>query len=292
MNHQSSRSLSRSWNTHQHQLQSHDHIITQQHQPQSHITIDPLKLVLGQVIDRGTLSVVYKGWYQGQTVAVKVFDFGDNEVTKASMESMKIVFKREVDVWKNLDHPNVTKMIGATMSMTMNSENKNIKSKTESDFCIVSEYVERGSLRSYLLKNHNKKLPMKTVFQFALDIAKGLSYLHSKKLIHFDVKPDNILIDSQYNLKLVDFGGSVFKPLGGLFLLCGEIGTRGYMAPEILSRKLCGHKCDVYSFGICLWEIYNCDIAYPYDAGNNTIDVYKKRPRIPMDCPRPLARLM
>ncbi|KAI3824897.1 hypothetical protein L1987_06370 [Smallanthus sonchifolius] len=141
------------------------------------------------------------------------------------------------------------------MSMMMNSGNKNMKSKIESKLCIVSEYVKGGSLRSYLLKNHDKKLPMKIVFQFALDIAKGLSYLHSKKIIHFDVKPDNILIDDEYKLKLVDFGGSVFSPFWGLFLMCGENGTRGYMAPEILRRKLCGHKCDVYSFGICLWEI-------------------------------------
>ncbi|XP_076904804.1 serine/threonine-protein kinase 54-like [Bidens hawaiensis] len=249
----------------------------ERHRRHSHETIDPLRLVLGEEIGRGAFGVVYRGLYRTQTVAVKVFDLGDKEVTEVSMESMKNGLMREVDIWKNLDHPNVTKMIGTIMSMTTNSRNKSMKSRIKSSFCIVSEYVKGGSLRSYILKNRTKRLPVKIVFQFALDIAKGLSYLHSKRIIHFDVKPDNILIDNQYKLKLVDFGVSVFKPSEGSFLMNGEIGTRGYMAPR---------------FGICLREMYCCDIAYPYDSRNNSIDVYKERPTIPKDCPRSLALLI
>ena len=59
------------------------------------------------------------------------------------------------------------------MFMKTDSKQKNKKSKTESDFCIVSEYLKGGSLRSYLEKNKKKKLPLKIVIQFALDIAKG-----------------------------------------------------------------------------------------------------------------------
>ncbi|KAI3824011.1 hypothetical protein L1987_05458 [Smallanthus sonchifolius] len=272
----------------------HDRIAQQMRheQQQWQETIDPLKLVLGKVIGRGAFGVVHKGSYHGQTVAVKVLDFGDKGVTKASMESMKNDFMKEVCLWQNLDHPNVTKMIGATMSMKTNSGHKNKKSKTESNFCIVSEYVKGGSLRSYLLKNRDKKLPMKTVFQFALDIAKGLSYLHSKKIIHRDVKPDNILIDYQNKMKLTDFGESVFEQLELLFM-SGEVGTRGYMAPEVVSGKPYGHKCDVFSFGICLWEIYCCDMAYTYDLDNITADIYKEmRPSMPVNCPSSLARLI
>lgn len=81
MNNQTSRNFSRSWNTHQPQLnqvQSRDIVAHQkrpeQHEPRSHETVDPIKLVLGEVIDRGTLSVVYKGSYEGQTVAGNVLD--------------------------------------------------------------------------------------------------------------------------------------------------------------------------------------------------------------------------
>ncbi|XP_076927777.1 serine/threonine-protein kinase 52-like [Bidens hawaiensis] len=268
-----------------------DRMITHQHH-QWQDTIDPLKLVCGKVIGRGSFGVVHKGSYKGQTVAVKILDFGNTRVTKAMMECMKNDFMKEACLWQHLDHPNVTKMIGATMSMKTNSSNKNKKSKTESNCCIVSELVKGGSLRSYLFKNREKKLHLKTVIQFALDIANGLSYLHSKKIIHRDVKPDNILIDNNNKIKLADFGESVYEPLE-LFIMSDEIGTWGYMAPEVVSRKPYGHKCDVYGFGICLWEIYCCDVAYTYDLENIPANIYKDiRPTIPVNCPRSLARLI
>nr|GEZ44096.1 ribonuclease H-like domain-containing protein [Tanacetum cinerariifolium] len=117
-------------------LKSHRDLVRQKQKPQQQEwveTIDPSKLLLGNVIGRGSFAVVHKGSYHSQTVAVKVLDFGDKK-TKVSMERMKNDFEKEVGIWKNLDHPNVTKMIGATMK---------------------------------------KKLPLKIVIRFALDIAKG-----------------------------------------------------------------------------------------------------------------------
>ncbi|KAL4569621.1 hypothetical protein LXL04_025263 [Taraxacum kok-saghyz] len=256
-------------------------------------TIDPLKLFLGVVIGRGSFGVVHKGTYQGQPVAVKVLDFGDTKITEASMAFVKEDFVKEVNVWQTLDHPNVSKMIGATMSMTKNCRQKTKKKNTESNFCIVCEYVRGGSLRSYLSKNRHKKLPFRTAIRFALDIASGLSYLHSKKVIHRDVKPENMLIDKQHmTIKLTDFGESIFEP-SELLYTTGERGTRGFMAPEVVARKPYGRKCDVYSFGICLWEIYNCDMAYTFNIDNLTPDIYREmRPLISVNCPKSLAHLM
>ncbi|KAI3729022.1 hypothetical protein L6452_17668 [Arctium lappa] len=288
--------LFRSWRNEDHhrfnQMQSQ-----QQQQQIWQESIDPSKLVLGKIVGRGSFGVVHKGSYQGQTVAVKVLDFGDARITEASVEFVKKDFIKEVNLWKNLHHPNITKMIGATMSMTMDCGNKIKKSKqklkTESNFCIVSEYVKGGTLRSYLSKNRHKKLPLKTVLRLALDIAKGLSYLHSKKIMHCDVKPENMLIDEQHIIKLADFGESRFESFELLLVRSGEIGTRGYMAPEVVSRKPYGHKCDVYSFGICLWEIYCCECAYTFNLDNITADIYKDlRPSVPVSCPRSLAGLM
>ncbi|KAL4557542.1 hypothetical protein LXL04_035723 [Taraxacum kok-saghyz] len=252
-------------------------------------TIDPQNLTLGKVIGSGSFGVVYKASYQGQTVAAKVLDFK----IKIPMGIMKEAFIEEVQVWKNLDHPNVTKMIGATVSMiTPNSRHKIKKPKPENNFCVISEYVNGGTLGSYLWKHRSKKLPYKTVIGFAIDIAKGLSYLHSQKVIHCDVKPENMLMDEKKTIKIADFGVSEIEPLER-FIISGEKGTRGYMAPELVSRQPHGRKCDVYSFGICLWEIYCCDVAYTFLLDNLTPNIYKEmRPSIPMHCPRPLAKLM
>ncbi|KAI3824896.1 hypothetical protein L1987_06369 [Smallanthus sonchifolius] len=93
-------------------------------------------------------------------------------------------------------------------------------------------------------------------------------------------------------MKLTDFGESVFEQLELLFT-SGEIGTCGYMAHEVVSRKPYVHKCDVYSFRICLWEIYCCDMAYTYDLDNITTDIYKEmRASIHVDYPGSLARLI
>ncbi|KAI3507135.1 hypothetical protein L1887_21935 [Cichorium endivia] len=272
-------------------LKSQSIIVERERQWQD--TIDPQTLDLGKVIGRGGYGVVHKGSYQGQTVAAKLLDFGKRKIPKGSMGIVKDNFIEEVEVWKNLDHPNVTKMIGATISMiTSNSRHKVKNPKPENNFCVVSEYLKGGSLRSYLSKHRIKKLPYKTVVRFAIDIAKGLSYLHSRNVIHRDVKPENMLIDQQKTIKLADFGESEIEPLE-LFIRSGERGTRGYMAPELVSRQPYGRKCDVYSFGICLWEIYCCDMAYTFDLENLTPDIYKEmRPSIPMHCPRPLTQLM
>nr|GEY12902.1 serine/threonine-protein kinase STY13-like [Tanacetum cinerariifolium] len=143
-------------------------------------------------------------------------------------------------------------MIRVIMSKKTDLKQKNKKSKTESDFCRVSEYLKGGSLRSYLEKNRKKRLPLNIVIWFALDIAKGLSCLHSEKIIH----------------------QSVVEPL---YMKSGEVGTLGYMAPEVLSRKPYLHKCDVYAFGICLWEIQCYDMAYTYDLENIPSDIYKTK---------------
>ncbi|XP_071704695.1 serine/threonine-protein kinase 52-like [Rutidosis leptorrhynchoides] len=259
-------------------------------------SIDPLKLVLGQVIGRGACGIVHKGLYVGKTVAVKFLDLSYEGLMEDDKEVLKNEFKIEAGLWKNLHHPNITKMIGATMSSMKTDSGQKMNEKTiaENNFCIVSEYVKRGSLRSYLDKHQLKKLPIKIAIRFALDIAKGLSYLHDKKIIHRDLKPGNMLVDKNRTIKLIDFGVSIFHPYE-TELMSNQVGTLCYMAPEVMSKKPYGPKCDVYSFGICLWEIYCCDrVSIEYGLNKNiTAEKYEKlKPSIPGDCPKQLSRLM
>ncbi|KAH7836019.1 hypothetical protein Vadar_032016 [Vaccinium darrowii] len=131
---------------------------------------------------------------------------------------------------------------------------------------VVVEYLPGGTLKKYLIRNWQKKPAFKVVIQLALDLARGLSYLHSEKEFSsrpaLDVKSENMLLDSHRALKIADFWVARIeaqKPRG----MTGETGTLGYMAPEVLDDKPYNRKCDVYSIGICFWEIYCCDMPYP-----------------------------
>ncbi|CAA2998400.1 serine threonine- kinase HT1-like [Olea europaea subsp. europaea] len=227
--------------------------------------IDPSKLIIKGVIARGTFGTVHRGIYDGQDVAVKLLDWGEEgHRTDAEISSLRTAFTQEVAVWHKLDHPNVTKFIGATMgSSELNIQTENGHIGMPSNICcVVVEYLPGGALKSYLIKNRRKKLAFKVVVQIALDLARGLSYLHSQKIVHRDVKTENMLLDKNRTVKIADFGVARVEASNPNDMT-GETGTLGYMAPEVLNGNPYNRKCDVYSFGICLWETYCCDMPYP-----------------------------
>ncbi|XP_039068632.1 serine/threonine-protein kinase STY13-like [Hibiscus syriacus] len=129
--------------------------------------IDPSKLVIKGVIARGTFGTVHRGIYDGQDVAV----------LRATMGSSELNLQTE--------HGH----IGMPSNVC----------------CVVVEYCPGGALKSYLIKNRRRKLAFKVVVQITLDLARGLSYLHSKK-IHRDVKTENMLLDKSRTVKIADFG--------------------------------------------------------------------------------------
>ncbi|CAA2979116.1 serine threonine- kinase HT1-like [Olea europaea subsp. europaea] len=227
--------------------------------------IDPSKLIIKGVIARGTFGTVHRGIYDGQDVAVKLLDWGEEgHRTEAEIALLRAAFTQEVAVWHKLDHPNVTKFIGATMgSSELNVQTENGHIGMPSNICcVVVEYLPGGALKSYLIKNRRKKLTFKVVVQIALDLARGLCYLHSQKIVHRDVKTENMLLDKNRTVKIADFGVARVEASNPNDMT-GETGTLGYMAPEVLNGNPYNRKCDVYSFGICLWETYCCDMPYP-----------------------------
>uniref|UniRef100_A0A7N0SYA0 Protein kinase domain-containing protein n=1 Tax=Kalanchoe fedtschenkoi TaxID=63787 RepID=A0A7N0SYA0_KALFE len=232
--------------------------------------IDLSKLDIRYVIAHGTYGTVYRGTYDGQDVAVKVLDWGeDGMATVAETAALRASFRQEVAVWHKLDNPNVTKFVGASMGtsdLRIPTSGALASTNGQNDIpsracCVVVEYVAGGTLKNYLIRNRRKKLPYKAVIRIALDLARGLSYLHSQKIVHRDVKTENMLLDARTNLKIADFGVARVEAQNPKDMT-GETGTLGYMAPEVLDGKPYNRKCDVYSFGICLWEIYCCDMPY------------------------------
>ncbi|XP_068305653.1 serine/threonine-protein kinase 52-like [Pyrus communis] len=259
--------------------------------------IDPSKLLIKSVIARGTFGTVHRGIYDGQDVAVKLLDWGEEgHRTDSEIASLRAAFTQEVAVWHKLDHPNVTKFIGATMGssdLQIQTENGQIGMPTNI-CCVVVEYLPGGALKSYLIKNRRRKLAFKVVVQLALDLARGLSYLHSQKIVHRDVKTENMLLDKTRAVKIADFGVARVEASNPNDMT-GETGTLGYMAPEVLNGNPYNRKCDVYSFGICLWEIYCCDMPYPdlsFSEVTSAVVRQNLRPEIPRCCPSALANVM
>ncbi|KAG7636675.1 G-type lectin S-receptor-like serine/threonine-protein kinaseRLK-Pelle-SD-2b family [Arabidopsis thaliana] len=126
---------------------------------------------------------------------------------------------------------------------------------------LVYDYMPNGSLDSHLFLNQVEEkivLGWKLRFQIALGTARGLAYLHDECrdcIIHCDIKPENILLDSQFCPKVADFG--LAKLVGRDFsrVLTTMRGTRGYLAPEWISGVAITAKADVYSYGMMLFEL-------------------------------------
>ncbi|OIT28537.1 PREDICTED: serine/threonine-protein kinase STY8-like [Nicotiana attenuata] len=259
--------------------------------------IDPSKLIIKTVIARGTFGTVHRGIYDGLDVAVKLLDWGEEgQRSQAEVSSVRAAFTQEVSVWHKLDHPNVTKFIGAAMGTPdLNIQTENgVIGIPRNLCCVVVEYLPGGTLKSFLIKSHRRKLAFKVVVQLALDLARGLNYLHSEKIVHRDVKTENMLLDRNRTLKIADFGVARVEASNPNDMT-GETGTLGYMAPEVLNGNPYNRKCDVYSFGICLWEIYCCDMPYPdlsFSEVTTAVVRQNLRPEIPRCCPSSLANVM
>lgn len=274
---------------------------TESHARSEEWEIDLAKLEIRNVIAHGTYGTVYKGLCDGQDVAVKVLDWGEDGITtEAETSSLQAAFRQEVAVWHKLGHPNVTKFIGASMGTSdLKIPSKNNPADVQNSFpsnacCVVVEYVPGGTLKKFLIRNGKKKLAFKVVIQLALDLARGLSYLHSKKIVHRDVKTENMLLDVTRTLKIADFGVARVEAQNPRDMT-GNTGTLGYMAPEVLDGKPYNRKCDVYSFGVCLWEIYCCDMPYSdlsFAEVSSQVVRQNLRPEIPRCCPSAFTSIM
>jgi len=120
-------------------------------------------------------------------------------------------------------------------------------------YCIITEYMSQGNLRMYLNKKEPYSLSLEIIIRLALDISRGMEYLHSQGVIHRDLKSSNLLLDDDLRAKVADFGTSCLETR------CrkskGNSGTYRWMAPEMVKEKPYTRKVDVYSFGIVLWEL-------------------------------------
>ncbi|KAH7856678.1 hypothetical protein Vadar_004157 [Vaccinium darrowii] len=192
-------------------------------------------ITLGERIGLGSYGEVYRGDWHGTEVAVK--KFLDQAISGQSLEE----FLSEVKIMKRVRHPNVVLFMGAVTRAP--------------NLSIVTEFLPRGSLYR-LIHRPNNQLNEGRRLRMALDAARGMNYLHNctPVIVHRDLKTPNLLVDKNWVVKVCDFGLSRMKY--STFLSSrSTAGTAEWMAPEVLRNEPANEKCDVYSFGVILWEL-------------------------------------
>ncbi|RHN67570.1 putative protein kinase RLK-Pelle-RLCK-VIIa-2 family [Medicago truncatula] len=228
-------------------------------------TYRELKLATGHFapecfLGEGGFGSVYKGWIgrnerissrprMGVPVAVKTLNKEGNQEHKEWLA--------EINHLGALQHPNLVRLVGYCIE----DENR----------LLVYEFMPKGSLENHLFKRRSTPLTWAKRMKIMLGAAKGLAFLHEeaeKPIIYRDFKTSNILLDSDYNAKLSDFGLAKNGPMGDKTHVSAQvIGTQGYVDPEYVMTGHLSSKSDVYSFGVVLLEML---------TGRKSID--RKRP--------------
>lgn len=186
---------------------------------------------MNEKIGHGAYSVVFKGYHQKlkKEVAIKRIDL---------IENQKFLnrFKMEINLMKKLNHINIV----------------NLYDTIEKDdyLYLIIEYCKHGDLRNFLKKRPLKEKKAKIIFK---ELISGLKYLYELNICHRDLKPQNILLDENYTIKISDFGLARLNNENNLMdTICG---SPIYMAPEIMKYNKYDNKADIWSLGIIFYEL-------------------------------------
>jgi serine/threonine protein kinase len=186
-------------------------------------------------IKDGSIGTVWKGQNkQGETFAIKQIS------SKLARDSAKIrLFKKEAELTKSLSHPNIIKV------------HEYVEAQPQPFF--VMEYFESENLKWSMA--HAPERLHKKEFQILMGVADALSFVHTKGVVHKDIKPENVLISPKSDVRLIDF--SLAQSKWDRFLQFGKKveGTPMYMAPEQIRGEKCDARTDIYSFGAMMYEL-------------------------------------
>ncbi|XP_068343672.1 rust resistance kinase Lr10-like isoform X1 [Pyrus communis] len=191
-------------------------------------------------LGEGGFGSVFKGKLRsGRFVAVKVLG-----KPKANGQD----FISEIATIGRIHHANVVRLVGYCVEGSKRA--------------LVYDFMPNGSLDKYIYsKEGSLPLTIKTMYEISLGVAQGIEYLHQgceMQILHFDIKPHNILLDENFIAKVSDFGLAKLYPVdNSIVSLTAARGTMGYIAPELFYKNIGGvsYKADVYSFGMLLMEM-------------------------------------
>lgn len=188
-------------------------------------------------IGYGSFSIVYKG-----------YSIRDPDQCCAIKKITRLVdtksFQNEVDVMRQLNHPNILKLYDVYQE--------------QDEFYLVLEFCRDGDLSKYIDRRQTTHDVL-----YMRQILEGLEYLHSKQILHRDLKPQNVLLD-HHVIKISDFGFS--KTIASNELISTYCGSPMYMSPEMIKTHQYNLKSDIWSLGVILYELFAK--RHPYPVGN------------------------
>ena len=216
-------------------------------------------------IGKGGYGTVFKGEVGGYTTTKKIVAV--KRLDKLNVEEKEFI--DEVDIIGHIHHANLVHLLGYCSKQHQRT--------------IIYEYMENHSLNKFLFQNQKSRtftLDWRIRFNIAIQIANGLAYLHNdlrkQRIIHCDVKPENILLDSTFSAKVADFGMSRIMDQNQTQTMTRHIrGTLGYLAPEWTCDQIpITTKADVYSYGMVLLEIVSGRRNLKSTSNHTTDDWY------------------
>jgi serine/threonine protein kinase len=218
-------------------LQSHNNLMPIRY---SYSEIRKMSKSFKDKLGEGGFGTVFKGMLRsGRLVAIKML--GKSKTNGQD-------FINEVATIGRIHHVNVVQLIGFCVEGSKRA--------------LVYEFMPNGSLNKYIfLPEVSTLLSYDKMYDIALGVARGIEYLHQgcdMQILHFDIKPHNILLDENFTPKVSDFGLAKLYPVNdSIVSLTAARGTLGYMAPELFYKNIGGvsYKADVYSFGMLLMEM-------------------------------------
>ncbi|KJE96419.1 ephrin type-A receptor 4a [Capsaspora owczarzaki ATCC 30864] len=235
------------------------------------------QLTIARVIGEGQFGSVNEGvWTRPDNTNVPVaIKTCKNNVSREVQRE----FLAEATLMSKLNHPHIVRILGVSLS---------------SPILIVCELVPLGSLRNYLLDN-KPSLNLKMLLGYNWQIVSAMSYLEHVKVIHRDLATRNILVATRQVVKLTDFGLSRVLTEDDIYTATGGKMPVKWMAPESINYRTFTTATDVWSFGVCMWEIMSYgEKPYPQLQNSDVIDHLESGARLqcPDDCPDSLYRVM
>ncbi|XP_023643075.1 LEAF RUST 10 DISEASE-RESISTANCE LOCUS RECEPTOR-LIKE PROTEIN KINASE-like 2.5 isoform X1 [Capsella rubella] len=225
----------------------------------SYVQIKKITKSFAEVVGKGGFGTVYKGILcDGRIVAVKIL-----KDSQGNGED----FINEVASMSKTSHVNIVNLLGFCSEGSKRA--------------IIYEFMENGSLDKFISSKKSSIMDCGELYRIALGVARGLEYLHHgcrTRIVHFDIKPQNVLLDDNLCPKVSDFGlAKLCEKKESILSLLDTRGTIGYIAPELFSRMYgrVSHKSDVYSYGMLVLEMIGAKNKPPSeDSASNQSSIY------------------